>query len=59
MIVILMPKMTKSQAKKRLIEADNKLRKVWVESPVGFFTPAEQKAVMDMHTKLVSIILKK
>jgi hypothetical protein len=54
-----MAKMTKSQAKKRLIEADNKIRRVWVESPAGFLTPAEQKTILEVHRKLVSILMKK
>lgn len=54
-----MAKMTKAAARKRLKEADEKIRKVYMFAPIGFLTPSEQNKLIEIHTKLVAIILKK
>ena len=49
--------MTKAQAKKRLKEAHEKVRKVVLSCPIGAFTPSQDKKLNDAMDKIAQVVL--
>lgn len=52
-----MARMTKAQAKKRLKEAHEKVRKVVLSSPMGSFTSGQEKKLNDVLDRLAQVVL--
>jgi len=55
--VLIVARMTKTQAKKRLGEAHDKLRRVYLETPLGTFTPAQEKKLSQTIDLIANIYL--
>jgi len=47
--------MTKTQAKKRLNEAHEKIRRVYLDTPLGMFTPAQQKKLSQVLDLIANV----
>ena len=52
-----MARMTKAQAKKRLKEAHEKVRKVILSTPIGSFTTGQEKKLNDAMDKIAQVVL--
>jgi len=50
-------RMTKAQAKKRLNEAHEKVRRVYLDTPLGAFTPAQEKKLSQIIDLIANISL--
>jgi len=54
---VFMAKMTKAQAKKRLKEAHEKVRKVVLSTPIGAFTSGQEKKLNDAMDKIAQVVM--
>jgi len=52
-----MANMTKAQAKKRLKEAHEKVRKVFLSTPIGSFTSGQEKKLSDAMDKIAQVVM--
>jgi hypothetical protein len=52
-----MARMTKTQAKKRLAEAHEKVRRVYLDTPLGMLKPAQEKKLSQALDLIANVSL--
>jgi hypothetical protein len=55
--VLIVARMTKTQAKKRLAEAHEKVRRVYLDTRLGTFTPAQEKKLSQALDLIANVSL--